>query len=464
VTWVNSSNRAVKVAVLRTTGKGVLAIPIWLGGGAQYVPPQAAVKGLTFSVPQVPDGSEPWEITPVRVQSLQPSLQLTPDGVQVTIPEFDLTAAVVFTTDNDPEGLLAMWQKKIRQTGERAAGWACDLAGEEFRKVVKTHTRLEGIAPPLVEAPRLLREAEKSLMEASRDRLANNDEGAYFNALRTLRPLRVLMRAHWERAVLTLDHAAATPYSVSFYTLPRHWELSQTLATAGLGENALRDGDFEGPRPADRRGVAVMTLPGWTVQEVALDDVVMSARVVPAAEAVEQVILPPDGPRKPYQPTSLLKRVEPPLPPKPPLGTGILRLVVTPKPIPVKKKDEKAPPEPQALERVFLAVNSPPVKLPPGSWVRISGWMKVLGGVRASADGAMFFDTAGGEAYAVRVTENQEWKHFHFYRKVPADGEVRVRMALTGFGTAYFDDIMIEPYVGTTPHVLPPPAGVPAQR
>ena len=86
----------------------------------------------------------------------------------------------------------------------------------------------------------------------------------------------------------------------------------------------------------------------------------------------------------------------------------------------------------QALERVFLAVNTPPVKLPPGSWVRISGWMKVSGGVRASADGAMFFDTAAGEAYAVRATDNLEWKHFHLYRKVPASGDVII--GTTTFG------------------------------
>ncbi len=135
----------------------------------------------------------------------------------------------------------------------------------------------------------------------------------------------------------------------------------------------------------------------------------------------------------------------------------MLRLTISPKPVVLKKKGDQPPPEPQALERVFLAVNSPPVKLPPGTWVRISGWMKVLGPVRASADGAMLFDTTAGEAYAVRVTDDLKWKEFHLYRRVPANGEVRVRMALTGFGTVYFDDIKIEPYLGTSPGVLPTP-------
>ena len=374
----------------------------------------------------------------------------------------------MFTTDTDPEGLLATWQKKTRQVGQHAAAWACDLAEEEFRKVVKTHARLEGLAPPIEQAPLWIRDAERHLMEARRGRLANNDEAAYFGALRALRPLRILMRAHWEQAIKTLDYAAATPYSVSYYTLPRHWELSQMLQSAGLGENVLRDGNFEAAQPTNKRGAAVTSLPGWTVQEVALDDVIMIARIVPSAEAKEKIPELPIGPRKPYLPTSLSKRVEDPVPPKPPLGTSVLRLTVTPKPVVLAKKDDKVPPEPQALERVFLAVNSPPVRLPPGSWVRISGWMKVMPGgpprpdgtvpgVRASADGAMFFDTTGGEAYSVRQTDALQWKHFHMYRKVPANGEVRVRMALTGFGTAYFDDIAIEPYLGTAAPVLPAP-------
>jgi hypothetical protein len=457
VNWVASSNPSVKVAILRTSGMGVLAIPIWLGGGAQFVAPQASLNGLTFAVPRVPDGAQPWEITPARVQSLQPSVKLVPDGTQVTIPEFDQTAAVVFTSDTEPDGLLAAWQRKTREIGPKVAQWSIDLADEEYRKVVTTHARLEGIAPPVEQAPMLIREAEKAIMEAKRERLGCNDEAAYFKALLALRPLRILARAHWDQAMRTLDCATATPYSVSYYTLPRHWELSLDLHASGLGQNVLANGDFDLPRPADRRGVPVTTLPGWTVQEVALDDVVMNARIVPGEEARETPPEPPSGPRPRYQPTSLTHRIEDPLPPAPPLGAGVLRLTVTPKPVVQKKKDEEPPPEPQALERVFLAVNSPPVRLPPGTWVSISGWVKVAGNIRASADGAMLFDTTAGEPYAVRITDDSKWKQYHLYRRVPANGEVRVRMALTGFGTAYFDDIKIEPYLGTSPRVLPTP-------
>jgi hypothetical protein len=450
IRWVNSSHPFVKVAILRTAGKGLLALPIWLGGGAQYVPPPGAVMGLTFTVPLVPDGSEPWEVTPVRVQSLQNQLREGPEGIQITLPEFDLTAAVVFSSDFAVNGLLAMWQKKTREIRSHAAAWAIEIAEEQFKKVVKVQARLEELAPPLEDPDpaALIKQAECRLIDAKRARVSNDDEGAYFYALRALRPLRALMRAQWERATRTLDHPAATPYSVSFYTLPRHWELAGILRTSRLGSNVLPDGNFDAAGPTDRRGVPVTDLPGWSVQEVALDDVVMSARIVPGDLAQETIVLKAPTTRPRYQPTSLTKRIEQPLPPKPELGAGVLRLEVHPKPVTLKK-GEKAPPEPQALERVFLGVNSPPVRFSPGSWVRISGWVKTPAPIRASADGAMLFDTTAGEGYAVRVTETLEWKQFHVYRKVPPSGEVRVRLALTGFGVAYFDDIRVEPFIGS---------------
>jgi len=108
------------------------------------------------------------------------------------------------------------------------------------------------------------------------------------------------------------------------------------------------------------------------------------------------------------------------------------------------------------LERTFLAVDSPPVRLPPGTLVRVSGWVKVPHEIGASADGVLFYDDAGGEPLGVRVSVQQHWKKFHLYRKVPASGQISVTLALTGIGVAYFDDVRIEPLV---PAPVEPSAG-----
>ena len=106
------------------------------------------------------------------------------------------------------------------------------------------------------------------------------------------------------------------------------------------------------------------------------------------------------------------------------------------------------PPYPSALERAFVAINSPSVYLPPGTLVRISAWINLPGGIATSVDGALFYDSAGGEPLAVRLTEATPWKQFTLYRVVPSSGTINVTLALTGIGTAYFDDVRIEPLMG----------------
>ena len=100
---------------------------------------------------------------------------------------------------------------------------------------------------------------------------------------------------------------------------------------------------------------------------------------------------------------------------------------------------------PAALERAFLAIYSPAIKMQPGSLVRISGWVKIPKEIKGSADGALFFDSAGGEPLGIRLTQATEWKHYTFYRRVPNTGVINVTLALTGLGTVYYDDWKIEP-------------------
>jgi hypothetical protein len=119
----------------------------------------------------------------------------------------------------------------------------------------------------------------------------------------------------------------------------------------------------------------------------------------------------------------------------------------------VKLKNPKAP-EPIALERTFVAINSPSVRVQPGAIVRISGWVRIPEPIKASADGALLYDSIGGEPLAVRLTNKTDWQQFVLYREAPPSGAVNVTLALTGLGIAYFDDVRIEPLLWN---------GVPAQ-
>jgi hypothetical protein len=223
---------------------------------------------------------------------------------------------------------------------------------------------------------------------------------AYLDAQRALRPLRILMRAQWELAVhpKMLTTPAASPYAGSFFTLPRHWRFLEEIAKREPGDNALPDGGFE--TAADK------TSPNWLVEEVpSLDEVTTSARRTADDHHA---------------------------------GKQCLKLEVAP-------KNKELPPA--VMERTFVAIHSPAVHLPPGTLVRVSAWVRIPKPLKATTDGALIYDSVGGEPLAVRLTHAPEWRQFILYRQVPDSGAVSVTMALTGLGTAYFDDVKVEPLV-----------------
>jgi len=77
--------------------------------------------------------------------------------------------------------------------------------------------------------------------------------------------------------------------------------------------------------------------------------------------------------------------------------------------------------------------------------VQITGWVRIPAPIQLSPDGALFFDSIGGEQLGVRLINQCAWQKITLYRKVPESGKVQVTLALRGLGNVYFDDIRIEP-------------------
>jgi hypothetical protein len=255
---------------------------------------------------------------------------------------------------------------------------------------------LERVGHVVPDAGALLQKARESLAACVQHRRNGDNGEAYQDAQVALRSLRLLMRAQWEQAVRNLDSPVSSPYAVSYFTLPRHWELLDELRQMQPGPNVLPDGDFESPPDKVPEG--------WTVQEVPpLDPVVGTAR------RVKDV---------PLQ------------------GQQCLHLSVMPRsPVPV-----------ETLERTFLAIHSPEVELKPGTLVRISAWVRTPG-IAGSEDGALLYDSAGGEPLAVRIRGTKGWRRYSLYRRVPESGRISVTLAMSGMGNVYFDDVRIEPLV-----------------
>jgi hypothetical protein len=428
--WVDTSHKDIKAAVMRCS-QGVLVIPIWQGRFSQLVPGQAAVSKLNLVVPQVPVTMQAWEVSPGDVRGLK--VERVDKGQKVTLPEFGLTSMVVFTADTN---LMGRFQDMARSKRQQAAQWSHDMAVYEYEKVAKIHIELEKLGVSLPDGNALLENAKKRTQKSEELWKARNFSEAYHEAERALRPVRILMRAHWEKAVRGLDTPVASPYAVTFYTLPRHWQFMNQVRACSTGANVLVGGDFE-LDPARVQD-------SWKLVKDSLDDLDLTAERVSEMriDRVEEQKVeskdPPKAGTKIEPKITVKKQHDTPIE-----GRQCLMMQIKP------HVGKTAPP---ALERTVLALTSPSVKLPPGSLVQISGLVNIPVPITASPDGALLYDSAGGEPLAIRFSEPTGWKKFTVYRRVPASGMVSVTMAMTGIGTVYFDDIRIEP--------LTPPGGV----
>jgi hypothetical protein len=448
--WLDTNNGNVKAALIRGE-RGTVLLPIWFGPGMQFVPDQGAIPALTITVPLVPDGADPWRITPAGVECLSHSAKKVVGGTELTITEFDLVAPIVFTSDRP--GLVVWWQDYTRKYGRLAARWALDMAAVEYDKVQTVHNKLTAMGVQVKQADSLFKQSLKYHELARQNFAADLYDKAYQDATRALRPLRIIMRDHWLQATATLDTPTASPYAVSFFTLPKHWELFAEVQRRRPGGNALPFGAFEVNGEVPPAGVPVSALPGWAARYGTLDKVDVAAGIVPAEKHSEK----PHPRKAPEQAKGMFapgRAISSPdegyVPPMPELGKSLLRLEVRQRiELDRNRKPQEASKAP--LEKTFLAVDSPPVRFAPGTLVRVSGWLRVPNEITTSADGVLFYDDAGGEQLGVRVTSLPHWKQFHLYRRVPASGQISVTLALTGVGTAYFDDIRIEPLVTTEP-------------
>ncbi len=282
-----------------------------------------------------------------------------------------MTCALVFTADLSPTGLVVRFQDHQRRVARMAAQWAHDQAQEELKKVEQVESELQKSKHVQPDETQLLQKAREYLESATAHRTNSEWSAAYLDAQRALRPLRILMRAQWEDAVKELSSPASSPYTMSYYTLPRHWDFWSQLKDARWGSNVLSDGGFEVPPDQIQQG--------WLRQDS------FEGKATPPLDNV----------------VSVTRRVAE----EPAEGKQCLKLQVQPRdPLQL----------PEALERTYIAVHSPVVSLPPGSLVRISVQVRVPGPILASPDGVAVLRQrrrrgAGGAVHRPSSGHVQDW-------------------------------------------------------
>jgi hypothetical protein len=96
---------------------------------------------------------------------------------------------------------------------------------------------------------------------------------------------------------------------------------------------------------------------------------------------------------------------------------------------------------PPMLPRPPVWVTSPPLRVPAGHLVEISGMARVSEAPMGSPDPLLVFDSIGGEESAVRISTAPSWTPFRLVRAAAAGTELRVTIALGGVGRAQIDSL-----------------------
>jgi hypothetical protein len=380
----------VRGAVLRID-RARLLLPLWLGPGAQCVPAQSAANALSVKAPGVPEAYNAFELGPHGAVPLRHAYM--PGGMCVTLPEFGLTSQVLLTGEPTLSNKV---HRGAAQFGRRMAEIERDLAWHRLN-VVQTLAGQLAARSRVTQSAGWLDVARKSLQQCDSQLASGNAAGAWLDAQRAGRSLRLVERAYWDAAVLGLPAGPITsPAALSFETLPSHWRLVDRLkAQRGrFSPNRIAGGDCE--------DVGTMLTAGWR-------------HILNPMPAVQTAVdLAPQAARS---------------------GRWGVRLAVA-------AVDEKKPPA--TIEAPPLLFTSPAVQVEAGQIVCIHGWVKVPKDISGGADGLRIVDSLSGEALADRIGKTDGWRQFALYRAAPRPGPICVTFALCGLGEAFLDDVAIQ--------------------
>ncbi|MFT5326043.1 MAG: hypothetical protein ACI8P0_003917 [Planctomycetaceae bacterium] len=394
---------------------GQLLVPLWYQKDAQFVPGQMAAQTVDIVIPGVPDTATIWKVSTTGVSTVRRQSGST--GARVTLENFDQIATLVISTDPNWGNIL---RNRISQISDSNARLWYELAKAKLQRVQRVDAELQHMGHGIPDGPQLIARANSHLALASQ-RLrdgSNSGQGVTQTSYSTsyaattstpefvrlqcqgaMQSLRILQRAHWEAAIAERSSAVASPYTISYQTLPEHWRFVRRVgATHFAGyENRLPSGNFE------NTDTAQMIADGWDNQQ---DDI--------------------EGVRAAAELASLGSQ-----------SGFALRLLAVPNTnaeIPI------------ALEGIPIALTTPPLAVKAGQIVHISGRIRIQSRPAASIEGVTVTESLTGSK--ARWKKTRGWETFELIREVTTDSDLRLRLTLHGLGEVLFDDLKI---VASTP-------------
>ncbi len=429
--------------------KTALLVVADYAGGAQFQPMQSARNDVTMTV-IAPENAAAFQISPGRFDYLESKRDV--GGIRITLKEFDTAALVLVTTDI---ALAQRVEAQINSIAPRAVGMAIEQAELKLQWVRETNDRLnadghvlildkerkrrrDSGGPLVTDEADLLRKAEESI-KAARDFSELADwENAWSEARRASRSLRILMRGQWTNALEATEDANTLPEDLanenkiklnkkkrvgpplsvqgtgsapllSFNMLPQQYLWIDWMKSGKFGRNLIPTGSFDESESLKQAG--------WSFVGYQYEDIASVVEFEPEKEGSDR---------------------------------NVLKLTVIPKE--VGGIDKLSP----FLDFPAAALQSPPVPVRAGQFLRISVLAKRPVPTVEGIGGVILRDSIGGEALQFSTTDGfTKYTKLLLYRRVPEDGDLTVTIGLAGYGRVFFNDLRVE-RVESAPAFEPP--------
>lgn len=376
-------------AVLKTD-RGTLLLPMWLETNAQFVPGPMAANAITMVVPGVEDTATAWEVTTTGLQNL--NTQRVDGGRRVTLKNFDQASCILLTSDFE---LVESLKQRVAEVQERSARNLLALADLKLQRVRNVDQQLSELGLQQPQTPNYLAKA-RQLFVSARNAASNEDwQHTRIMSQQALQMARAVQRSHWDEAVRDLPSPVASPFTISYASLPAQARLAMQLGNASDSvKNLLPSGDFE--------DVSVpLTTIGWRHEQQAAEAVHAAAELAP----------------------------------EPHRGKYSLRLHAKPA--------ISQTPTAAVTGREYVTVTTPPITVHAGDVCRISGWIKLPAELQDTRDGVMIYDSLAGRNGALRFRASSDWQRFELVREASASQDVEIAMSLAGFGDVHLDDLEV---------------------
>ena len=382
-------------AAVFTADRAMLILPMIWDESSQIVPGPMYERSIELTVAATETASA-YQISTTGIHYVPSDVRA--GGLHVRIKDFDRSAAIVVSSDQD---LFRRLEARVHDMAERVATQSTKLANLKYVRVLQVVEvlREEHTVPRGADA--LLSSARQTLDRAEYELSSRDFDAAAIRSNDCLRILRQVQQACWNDAIAELCAPAQSPHALSFTTLPQHWRLMHyvTQQSSRLSDNLLPSGDFE--------NVRLFSEDGWQ-RDAAPDSPFFST-----ADLVNE----------------------------PSTNNSVLQLTAW---------QSRAGPTPEATT---LSLSTPRISVERGDVILVRGRLrKGRTASGASARPVLIFDSELGPESGLRLKLTQDWQTFELIRPISAASEFRVSFALTGQAEIQLDDLEIQ----KLPHVEPP--------